>query len=271
VNDDAQLEANLLSSPCLRAPSPHQVLLFRDRATAADGLNAGIAQAVNELVVLVHQDVYLPEGWPARLVEQWQQAVGRGGAVGVAGVFGLTSELAERGHRGRVVDREHLLTSDAPLPADVDVIDELVMVLPRETSLRFDPALAWHLYGLDLCLSARDAGQRVVVLDALCFHNSQTEEPPPEYQLSEDLIARKWPERLPIKALCSVIGSDSTDRQIAELQAEQIKLQETLHAEREEARVERDQAALRIAAMEASPFWRARMRYARIRDRVRRR
>jgi SAM-dependent methyltransferase len=271
VNDDAQLEANLLSSPCLRAPSPHQVLLFRDRATAADGLNAGIAQAVNDLVVLVHQDVYLPEGWPARLVGQWQRAAGQGRPVGVAGVFGLTDELAERGRRGRVVDREHLLASDAPLPADVDVIDELVMVVPRETTLRLDPSLAWHLYGLDLCLSARAHGERVVVLDALCFHNSQTEVTPPEYQLSEDVIARKWPERLPIRALCSVIGSDSTDRQLAELEAEQIRLQETLHAERETARLEREEAGLRIAAMEASPFWRARTRYARLRDRLRRR
>jgi SAM-dependent methyltransferase len=271
VNDDAQLETNLLSSPCLRAPSPHQVLLFRDRATAADGLNAGIAQAVNDLVVLVHQDVYLPEGWPARLVGQWQQAGAQGGMVGVAGVFGLTSELGERGRRGRVVDREHLLASDARLPADVDVVDELVMVVARETTLRFDPSLAWHLYGLDLCLTARAQDQRVVVLDALCYHNSQTEVTPPEYQLSEDLIARKWPERLPIRALCSVIGSDSTDRHLSELEAEQISLQETLHAEREAARVEREEAALRIAAMEASPFWRARTRYTRIRDRLRRR
>ena len=271
VNDDEQLEANLLNSPCLRSPSPHQVLLFRDRATAADGLNAGIAQAVNDLVVLVHQDVYLPEGWPARLVEQWQLAAGQDGLVGVAGVFGLTSELAERGRRGRVVDREHLLASDAPLPADVDVIDELVMVVPRETTLRFDPGLAWHLYGLDLCLSARAHGQRVVVLDALCLHNSQTEETPPEYELSERVIARKWPDELPIRALCSVIGSEPVTRQVARLEAKQIKLQEKLHDEREAARVERDETALRIAAMEASPFWRARTRYARIRDRLRRR
>ncbi|HUI03284.1 MAG TPA: methyltransferase domain-containing protein, partial [Acidimicrobiales bacterium] len=79
VNDDAQLEANLLRSPCLAPGGPHEVLLFRDRTSAAEGLNAGIEQARNERVVLVHQDVYLPEGWPARLARQWRRAAAQGG------------------------------------------------------------------------------------------------------------------------------------------------------------------------------------------------
>ena len=74
VNDDAQLEANLLSSPCLGPGSPHELLQFRNCASAAEGLNAGLAQAKNEFVVLVHQDVYLPKGWPARMMHQWRHA-----------------------------------------------------------------------------------------------------------------------------------------------------------------------------------------------------
>ncbi len=271
VNDEAQLDSNLLHSPCLRAPGPHQVLLFRGCATAAEGLNAGIAQAVNDLVVLVHQDVYLPEGWPARLFEQWQEAQRQGGRVGVAGVFGIDSASPTDGRRGRVIDRDYLLATGDALPSDMDVIDELVMVVPRDTPLRFDPSLGWHLYGTDLCLSAGQRGLRVVVLDALCYHNSLTSlQVPPDYQLSEDVIARKWPDLLPIRTLCSVIGSDSTDRRLAELEGQLDETLRQLDVLRSERKLEQDETALRIASMEASPFWRAREFYARVRARLRR-
>ncbi|MGH9029659.1 MAG: hypothetical protein ACRDV4_08610, partial [Acidimicrobiales bacterium] len=51
VNDEAQLGTNLMSSPCLRGPTPHELLTFRGCSSAAEGLNAGIEQARGEFVV----------------------------------------------------------------------------------------------------------------------------------------------------------------------------------------------------------------------------
>ncbi|HTZ08598.1 MAG TPA: glycosyltransferase, partial [Acidimicrobiales bacterium] len=206
VNDEAQLEANLARSPCLAPGSPHELLVFRDAASAGEGLNAGIAAARHERVVLVHQDVYLPAGWPARLASQWRAAEAQGAAVGVAGVFGVRDRRVPFDATGRVVHRDRLL-DHRRLPTDVDGLDELLMVVPRTTTLRVDERLGWHLYGTDLALQAQHQGLRAVVLDAPCHHNSLTGRVPFAYRTSERVLARKWPGQLPIHTNLSSIDT----------------------------------------------------------------
>ncbi len=290
VNDDAQLEANLQRSPCMGA-GPHELLVFRGCATAAEGLNAGIERARHELVVLVHQDVYLPSGWPARLASQWQLAERQGGVIGVGGVFGVLDRRVPFDAIGHVVHRDRLLTHRS-LPADVDGLDELLMVVPRGTPLRVDAALGWHLYGTDLALQARARGLRAVVVDALCHHNSLTGRVPWKYRESERVLARKWESALPIHTNLSSIdswlidgsgeeasGATPDDREgavgggteasgppdaIADLVTRLRGEQVALNAELEKAR-------LQVASMQASPFWRARQVYASLRGRLSRR
>jgi hypothetical protein len=47
---------------------------MRNCRSAADGLNQGIARAKHDMVVCVHQDVYLPAGWPERFWQQYEFA-----------------------------------------------------------------------------------------------------------------------------------------------------------------------------------------------------
>jgi hypothetical protein len=54
------------------------------------------------------------------------------------------------------------------LPASVSTLDELLLVIPSSTHLRFDPDLGFHLYGADICLTAQERGLAVVALDAAC-------------------------------------------------------------------------------------------------------
>jgi hypothetical protein len=288
VNDDEQLDANLRRSPCLRDGGPHELLVFRGCTTAAEGLNAGIAQARHDVVVLAHQDVYLPEGWPERLVSQWRQAEGRGGPIGIAGVFGVLDRRVPFDAIGHVVHRDRLLAHRS-LPSDVDGLDELLMVVPRHTPLRVDPDLGWHLYGTDLALQAQQKGLRVVVLDAPCHHNSLTGRVPWKYRESERVLARKWEAQLPIHTNLSSIGAwliDGTespelpsvegepgDTQLGPREAPAAVAELVIRLRREQAalNVELEQARLRVASMQESPFWRAREIYAGIRDRVFRR
>jgi len=282
VNDDDQLAANLARSPCLRGAGPHELLVFRGCASAAEGLNAGIEQARNELVVLVHQDVYLPEGWPARVAAQWRAAQDQGGPVGIGGVFGVLDRRVPFDAVGRVVHRDRLL-SHRQLPIDVDGLDELLMVVPRDTPLRVDAALGWHLYGTDLALQARQRGLRVVVLDALCHHNSLTGRVPSQYRQSERVLARKWKELLPIHTNLSSIdswlldapdasdapGETVTDEDGRPDQAPEVTaLVARLRREQGVLNTELERARLQVASMQASPFWRAREVYDRIRARV---
>lgn len=203
VNNEEQLRSNLLRSPCLQNPSKHELLLVRGASNAAEGLNAAIAQAKNEIVVLLHQDVYLPEGWSNRFLQQYSIAEQRFGRVGLAGLFGSLSYHGNRKNFGHIVDRDTLL-QHTPLPAAVDTIDEAVMAMPKSNAARFDPRLGWHLYGADLAMQSMQRGYFVAALDAPCFHHSRTGfSLPAEYQLSAEIFKQKWNDYLPIFTPCS--------------------------------------------------------------------
>jgi Glycosyltransferase like family len=216
VSDDAILDDNLLGSPCLEPDSPYDVVLIEDCPSAADGLNLGLERAKHDWVVCVHQDVYLPQGWDRRLVSQLREAERRFGPIGVAGVYGVGEVVppqlpenplaAER--IGWVVDRGRLLRDGPELPARVATLDELLLVVPRGTPLRFDPALGFHLYGADICLQARERGFSVVALAALCRHNSRSVGLPEAFFPSAEVFARKWAHRLPVATPCVVIDLD---------------------------------------------------------------
>jgi SAM-dependent methyltransferase len=209
VNHDAQLLDNLAASPCLRPGSPHELVAVRGARSAAEGLNAGLARARHDLVVLVHQDVYLPAGWPARFLAQWRLAEATLGPVGVAGVFGAVHDPSAKGgisRAGYVVDRHVLLREPAPLPAVVQGLDELLVALPRTTALRLDPALGFHFYATDLACQARAAGMTAVALDALCFHNSQNSgELAPAFHESGRAFRAKWGAALPVATPCALV------------------------------------------------------------------
>jgi SAM-dependent methyltransferase len=238
VSDEGTLKANLLSSPCLGAGSPHEVLLMRDCRSAAEGLNRGLARARHELVVCVHQDVYLPRGWPARLWQQYQRARELYGPIGVLGVYGVRCRGEEVVRVGRVVDRDRLLndgcrsgepsrtsgaagaarlaapTEGSEFPAPVDTLDELLLAVPREANLSFDPRLGFHFYGADLCLAAGQKSLASAVVDALCFHNSPHVSLPADFHQSGQAFAAKWAARLPLATSCGWMDASGRFREV---------------------------------------------------------
>jgi len=231
VSDDAILGANLLASPCLEPGSPHEMSLVKNCPSAADGLNAGLQRAKHEWIVCAHQDVYLPRGWDRRLARQLREAERRFGPIGVAGVYGVRLPIGGKRQNGGqsprcatepvpvlsplaaervgwVIDRGRLLRHGTHLPARVASLDELLLVLPRDTPLRFDPALGFHLYGADICLQAAERGLAVVALGALCYHNSRSVGLPETFFPSAAVFARKWRHRLPVATPCVVIDPE---------------------------------------------------------------
>ena len=211
VSDDQVLRMNLLASPCLQPGSPHEAILLKNCPSAADGLNVGLARSQREWIACLHQDVFLPEDWDMELAEQLQEAQHRFGPIGVAGVYGVGPARETPGSPlsaervGWVIDRGRMLDDGPELPARVAILDELVLVVPRDTPLRFDPDLGFHLYGADLCLQAAERGLAVVALGALCHHNSQSVGLPPAFFASAEVFARKSAHRLPVATPCVVI------------------------------------------------------------------
>jgi Glycosyltransferase like family len=212
LTDEAVIESNLLRSPCLSASSPHEIIVARNAPSAASALKLGLQRAGQAWVVCVHQDVRLAEGWDCHVMNQLAEAQRRFGPVGVAGVYGVGAASATQPtgaslsaqRSGLVVDRGRLLRHGSDLPARVATLDELLLILPRDTPLRFDPALGFHLYGADICLQAAERGLPVVVLQALCHHNSRNIGLPRSFFASAEVFARKWAHRLPIATPCVV-------------------------------------------------------------------
>ncbi|MBV8464396.1 MAG: methyltransferase domain-containing protein [Burkholderiales bacterium] len=217
VNDEAQLRANLLRSPCLQPGSPHQLIAVRNAPSAAAGLNYGLDHAEHEIVVLLHQDVYLPAGWTKRFLAQYRQAVAELGAVDLVGVFGARSRDGTREHVGRIVDRHQLLQCAVALPTPAQTVDEVLMAVPKRSKLRFDPALGWHLYGADLAMQVRANGGQVAVIDAVCFHHSKGSFVlPADYNLSTRTFTAKWQDKLPIFTPCMTFRTvgDAADQEV---------------------------------------------------------
>jgi SAM-dependent methyltransferase len=264
VNDEDQLESNLLRSPCLDPGTPHEVILMRQQPSAADGFNTALERARHDLVVFVQQDIYLPRGWDSRFLEQFREAERRFGRIGVAGAFGYTFGHEEQTHMGRVVDRHLLHDRPVPLPAKADGLDEIVLAVRRDTTLRFDPGLGFHLYGADICLTARSLGLPVAVLDIPCLHNSLFAYLSPDFhQVREQLLA-KWPE---IRPLYSSMGRLDTMQphpvpttwldDLRERAAQADAARERA-AELESTRDRLEDRLQHIANMEASIFWKLR-------------
>jgi SAM-dependent methyltransferase len=208
VSDEATLQANLLNSPCLRPGSPHEVLGMGGCASAAEGLNRGLARARHRLVLCVHQDVYLPRGWLGRYLHQYRRAEQSYGPLGVVGVYGVTRGAGGPARAGHVADRYRLLRESPPLPALVETLDEVLLAVPKQAGLSFDPRFGFHFYGADICLEARRRGLASVAVDALLLHNSRGYGVPPEpFFASGSVLAAKWARELPLATSCAVIDT----------------------------------------------------------------
>ncbi len=210
------LDANLLAAPCLTENPSHEVIAIRGAPSAAAGLSTGIDRSRNDLIVCLHQDVFLPFGWDRLAVNQYRIAERRFGPIGVAGVYGVgpVSECLECPSNsknrltaqriGWVEDRGRVLTDGPGLPAPVATLDELLLIVRKDTPLRFDPELGFHLYGADICLQAHERGHAVVALGAPCRHNSRSIGLPEAFFASAKVFARKWVHRLPVATPCVV-------------------------------------------------------------------
>jgi hypothetical protein len=173
-NDPAVLGDRLLSSLSSQN-APHEVVTVNntegqfDRATTA--LNWGGEQAHGDWVVFVHQDVQLLSAdWLGR-AEKLLELLPSDGWSGVAG-FTQKSKL-----RGMIRDRAMLLGSPFQRPAEVQTLDECLLIHRRGPAgyKYFDEGIAgWHAYGVDACCTAIRSGAKNYVLPLPVWHDSKS-------------------------------------------------------------------------------------------------
>ena len=171
VNNDSVLRSTLLASPALT--SRCQVVTKRNFECAGRAYNAGLQEADHEIVVLAHQDVYLPETWLPDLSRALALLAASDPQWGVLGVFGIASSPRRPSGYCYSTGLRTILGHPYSHPIETDSLDELVLIVRRSAGLRFDERLpGFHLYGTDICLQARSKGLKNYIIPAFCIHNS---------------------------------------------------------------------------------------------------
>lgn len=210
VTNETQLHLDILKSPGL-AEVNAQIVLCRGANSAADAFQWGLSHAVSPWVIFCHQDVYFPKGsgqMIARILSEVSESEAPRTILGFAGltVEQTTSQL-QLAKAGLVVDRVNLF--DHPESNCAITIDELAVVLHRNSRYRIDPRLGWHLWATDLCLQAifdEQKRTRARVLRVPLFHNSLSDwSLPPAFHDSARVLALKYPQLACIPTLCGVL------------------------------------------------------------------
>ncbi len=203
INNQEILENNLLRSPLL-ARNQATVFLQKDSESASKAYNQVLDKADADLIVFVHQDVYIPSGWHNRL----QNAISQIGKHpwAVIGIIGKTHEGEVVGRTWSTgIGREVGCRINSPEP--VEYIDELLIVVNRKSCIVFDDELpGFHLYGTDIVQTALSKGYNAYVIDAPVIHNSL-----PYVKFGKDFVIaykymqNKWRKSLPLNTLVANI------------------------------------------------------------------
>lgn len=198
TNNIAVLEQNLLASPGIR---DHDIHLQVNQTNVCQAYNTAAAQALENIILFVHQDVFLPEGFFPQLEHSLQLlSTVQWGVLGVAGRKGIE-------YRGNVLDRGAFWGSTDNLPIEVDTLDELILIM-RKGQFLFDVNIpSYHLFGSDVCLQAKRKGLLNFAIPAFCHHNSQQDwQVPKSMDESAAYIRQKWKTELPIYSTCMDIA-----------------------------------------------------------------
>jgi hypothetical protein len=135
-------------------------------AGAAAALNWGFGQAGGDVVCFVHQDVvFLQPDWLSRC-EEIVNGHPQGGWFGVCGV------TRDGKLRGLLKDRTAVVGAPLREPAQVQSLDEVVLIHRREGAGFDEKLCGWHSYGTDACLSDAILGRPSYVLPLPIWHDS---------------------------------------------------------------------------------------------------
>lgn len=194
------LQTNLLSSAITQK---YQTTVQRGFTNIPEAYNSVTGR--QPLMLYVHHDVYLPKSFESRLLVAIQEIEEKDKGWGVIGAAGVRLEEGKKRNIGHIRDRDRTWGSAYGLPAEVDTIDELLLVTKGDFS--FDPQFDLHFYGADICMQARLQGRKNYAIDAFCHHNSGLPlgYRSDSFRACEAKFRAKYIDHLPIITTCSML------------------------------------------------------------------
>ena len=171
--------------------------------SAAEALNCGADKAKGEYVIFVHQDVSFTPNWLSVVTDQISRVDKTSKQWGVMGLMGVR---AQGGFSGHIIDLHgHLY--NPPLPSEAASLDEVCLIIRKDSGLRFDESLGgFHLYGADLCLQANMKGLTNFAIDACLHHLGQGNKDLAFWNTAERLYAKWKVNDCPISVIETTCG-----------------------------------------------------------------
>lgn len=172
VNDQEILEMCLLASPDLK----NGIVPFRpywgyERSGVA--FNAALADCATRVLVIVHQDVYLPLGFAERLTGLLDHLELLDPNWAIVGSIGIDNNWQVHGEAW-ASSVQKVVGRAGELPAIVESLDEMVLILRTDAGIGFDPDIpSFHLYGTDVVQSAKLARRTSYVVHLPVIHHSR--------------------------------------------------------------------------------------------------
>ena len=205
VNDRKVFAANFLASPLFREGVGYQVLVQEGFASASRAYNDAINQSTHDLIVFAHQDVIFPSDWLTQLMKAIRYLEDANLQWGVLGCWGA---IKDGGYAGHMYSTGlGVLGQGFEQPAEVQTLDEAVLVIRKSSGLQFDSSLPhFHLYGTDLCMAAASRNLTSYAISAFCIHNTQQITVlPQEFYACYRHVKQAWTRYLPIETTCITI------------------------------------------------------------------
>lgn len=201
VNNIKVFEENLFLSPDLLT---HDFIVKTGYTNICKAYNDAIRTANYDILIFVHQDVFLPSNF----FDSLDASIKRLNTVNW-GVLGPAGRDEAGRMQGSIMDRGSVWGNAFNLHAPVQTLDELCLVIKKDTfrHISFDEKIEnQHLFGTDICLHAEDAGFQNFAVLAFCNHNSSQDYTLPiSFETTSSYIKEKWRDKLPIYSTCQVI------------------------------------------------------------------
>ncbi len=201
VGDDAIFEACLCRSPDI-ATGALGVRQFPSYASAASALSAALDSISAPVVIIPHQDVYLPRGFADNLARQLTALEAIDHDWAVVSCIGIDAEGTVRGETwsSGMGKRVGVPVHGA---GQVVTVDELILVVRTASGVRLDRDLpGFHLYGTDLVVAAKERSLSTYVVPLPVVRHSRA-----LVRLGKDYwraylhLRRRWSHRLPVPTM----------------------------------------------------------------------
>jgi hypothetical protein len=149
------------------------------------GLNLMISQATTPYIILCHQDLTLLENGYDELLKKLVELDKLDPNWAVAGNAG---GVAKKKYAMHITNSENKIIKLGTLPARVESLDEIFIILKRSANIGFSNDLAgFHFYGADIVIQAQLRGYTSYGIDFHLHHHGEGKMDKTFYQCQEAL------------------------------------------------------------------------------------